>query len=226
MDKKVLSHYNSAEGLADYTNKFKRRWTERINNRHEQQLIRRLLRSASITNVDGIALDLPCGYGRLYPIVREVCQQVVESDWSFPLLSATKASQHSEQPAGNESGYVRATVMSLPFIDGAFKFVLSVRLCHHIREHQERIQYFKELMRVSSGFLIATYFDSRSFKNRWYEIRRRFNRKRPKWTLDYQEVEELSRANGFEIVASLWLSRFFSGHRYVLLRKIDARPVA
>jgi hypothetical protein len=76
-------------------------------------------------------------------------------------------------------------------------------------------------MRVGSGFLIATYFDSRSFKNRCYEIRRRFNRKRPKWTLDYKEVEELSRANDFEIVSSLWLSRFFSGHRYVLLRKID-----
>ena len=85
MDKKILSHYNSAKGLADYTNKFKRHWTERLNNRHEQQLIRRLLRFASITTVDGVALDLPCGYGRLYPIVREVCQHVVESDWSFPL---------------------------------------------------------------------------------------------------------------------------------------------
>ena len=225
MDKKILSHYNSAEGLADYTNKFKRHWTERLNNRHEQQLIRRLLRSASITTVDGVALDLPCGYGRLYPIVREVCQHVVESDWSFPLLSASKACRQSEHQTCNGTGYVRATVMSLPFIDGAFKFVLSVRLCHHIREHQERILYFKELMRVSSGFLIATYFDSQSIKNRWYEYRRRFNGKRPKWTLDYQEVEELSRANGFEIVASLWLSRFFSGHRYVLLRKMNARPL-
>jgi len=40
-------------------------------------------------------------------------------------------------------------------------------VCHHIREHQERIQYFKELMRVSGRFLIATYFDYQSIKNRW-----------------------------------------------------------
>jgi SAM-dependent methyltransferase len=221
MDKKVLAHYNSAKGLADYTTKFQRHWTERINNRHEQRLIKRLLRFASITTVNGFALDLPCGYGRLYPIVREVCHHVVEGDWSFPLLSAAK----SNQQAGNATGYVRATAMSLPFIDSAFDFVLSVRLCHHIREHQERIQYLKELMRVSGRFLLVTYFDYQSIKNRWYEYRRRFNGKRAKWTLDYKEVEELSRANGFEIVASLWLSRFFSGHRYVLLRKSNALPL-
>jgi SAM-dependent methyltransferase len=225
MDEKVLSHYNSAKGLADYTTKFQRHRTERINNWHEQRLIRSLLRSASIATVNGCALDLPCGYGRLYPIVREVCHHVVEGDWSFPLLSAAKASQQSGQQGGNGTGYVRATAMKLPFIDGAFDFVLSVRLCHHIREHQERIQYLKELMRVSSRFLLVTYIDYQSMKNRWYEYRRRFNGKRPKWTLDYKEVEELSRANGFEIVKSLWLSRFFSGHRYVLLRKIDGRSL-
>ena len=32
MDEQILSRYNRAEGLADYTNKFKKHWTERVNN--------------------------------------------------------------------------------------------------------------------------------------------------------------------------------------------------
>jgi hypothetical protein len=77
-------------------------------------------------------------------------------------------------------------------------------------------------MRVSRQWLVFTYFDSRSIKNRTHDFRRQFNGKRSKWTLDDQEVKELGRAAGFEIVRSIWLSRFFSGHRYALLRRTDS----
>jgi hypothetical protein len=103
--------------------------------------------------------------------------------------------------------------------------VLSVRLCHHIREHQERLQYLREVMRVSRKWLVFTYFDTESIKNRTHEFRRRFNGKRSKWTLDSREVNEISRSAGFEVVRSIWMSRFFSGHRYVLLRRPDS-PLA
>jgi hypothetical protein len=96
-----------------------------------------------------------------------------------------------------------------------------VRLCHHIREHHERLQYLRELMRVSREWLVFTYFDTDSIKNRTHEFRRRFNGKRSKWTLDSRAVKEVSRSAGFEIVQSIWVSRFFSGHRYLLLRRLN-----
>ena len=41
-------------------------------------------------------------------------------------------------------------------------------------------------------------------------------------TSDSWEVKEVSQSAAFEVVQSIWMSRFFSGHRYVLLRRPDS----
>jgi ubiquinone/menaquinone biosynthesis C-methylase UbiE len=215
MDKKILDRYNSPEGASSYAGKFKRRWTERINDWHEHRLVRRLLRMTSNEKPITLALDLPCGYGRLYPVVQETSERVVEGDWSFHLLSLAR----KQQVVGRSAlGYVRATALSLPFPDSAFDLVLSVRLCHHIRDHTERLQYVREIMRVSGQWAIFTYFDRDSVKNRLREWRQQFNKKRSKWTLSLSEIETLADEAGFDVVCSVLLSSLFSGHRYVVLR--------
>jgi SAM-dependent methyltransferase len=221
MDQDILTRYNSPEGATDYSKKFERHWTERVNNWNEQRLLRRLLHSASILKLDGCALDLPCGYGRLYDILRGLGVSVVESDWSFHLLGAARSFHANGENLLPAAGYVRATAFELPFRDRAFELVLSVRLCHHIREHEERLRYLREIMRVSRKWLIFTYFDTASIKNRTHELRRRVNGKRSKWTLDSSEVKKVSQSAGFEVVESIWMSRFFSGHRYVLLHRVN-----
>ena len=227
MDKEILSRYDSPEGATDYTKKFQRHWTERVNNWNEQRLLKRLLEPVSVEKFDRCAaLDLPCGYGRLYHHLRDLGASVVESDWSSHLLTAARHFHATDRNSPLPAGYVRATALSLPFKDRAFGLVLSVRLCHHIREHQERLQYLREMMRVSDKWLVFTYFDSDSIKNRTHEFRRRFNGKRSKWTLDPEEVKALSRSAGFEVVQSIWVSKFFSGHRYVLLRRFNRMAAA
>ncbi|MDP3939186.1 MAG: class I SAM-dependent methyltransferase [Deltaproteobacteria bacterium] len=226
MDEKTLSRYNSPEGATDYVGKFDRRWTERINDWNEQRLLRRLLHSAGVEKVPGVALDLPCGCGRLYPIVREVADRVVEGDWSFHMLLEARLSASSGNSPGPASGFVRGTALTLPFIDRAFDFVLSVRLCHHIGEHAERIQYVWEVMRVSGKWLVFTYFDQTSLKNRLREFNRRFNGKRAKRTLHPSEVAALARSAGFDVVRSVPMSRLFSGHRYAVLRRKGDIPAS
>src|SRR5215813_3818766 len=41
-------------------------------------------------------------------------------------------------------------------------------------------------------------------------------------TSDSREVKEVSQSAGFDVVRSIWMSRFFSGHRYMLLRRPDS----
>ena len=65
MDKDILDRYDSTLGATRYTTKFKRHFTERVNNRHEQRLLRRVLRTIADGKQLELALDLPCGYGRL-----------------------------------------------------------------------------------------------------------------------------------------------------------------
>jgi len=219
MDSKVLDRYNSAEGATDYLGKFKRRWTERVNDRNEQRVLRGLIRAAGIGKVPGPALDLPCGYGRLYPIAREISDRVVEGDWSFPLLQAARARESGDASLGSAFGYVRGTALCLPFRDGAFDLVLSVRLCHHIDAREERIQYLREILRVSAKWVVFTYFDETSLKNRIRRFNRRWSGKRPKSTLHPEEVARVAREQGFEVIRAVWLARLFSGHRYMVLRR-------
>ena len=108
MEKKVLDRYNSEYGAVSYTGKFNRRFSERINNVVEQRLVRKWL--STLPRVD-LSLDVPCGYGRMYPLLKTVSAQVVECDWSFHLLKECRARQlRTPQPA---RGWVRATALQI-----------------------------------------------------------------------------------------------------------------
>ena len=221
MDEKILRRYNSQEGADSYKGKFKRHWRERINNRNEQQLLQRLFTRLSPGTVK-TALDIPCGYGRLFPILKRVAPHVVESDYSEYMLE--NARRYHEASGSVAADYVQNDVLNLQFKDRAFDLVLSVRLCHHIRDYEERLQYLREITRVSRCWVIFTYADSASLKNRLREIRRRVSSKRPKWTLKAKEVKETAEAAGFEVVESIPLSRLFSLHHYTMLRRKEPLP--
>ena len=219
MDKEVLDHYNSPQGAQSYTKKFEKHWSERINNRHEQRLLQRLIEKISAQAPFETALDLPCGYGRLMPLLRQHARHVIEGDWSLHLLKIARDNQRSNPSVKEADGYVRATALAMPFTSQAFDFVLSVRLCHHIRERAERLTYVRELLRISGKWVIFTYFDYHSLKNLLREARVKLFGKRPKWTLKASEISGIAEEMGFEVVYSIPLSRLFSGHRYVALRR-------
>jgi SAM-dependent methyltransferase len=182
MDKEILARYNSVEGADDYLHKFERHWTERVNNWHEQRLIRRFLRSVSALDPNGLALDLPCGYGRLYSIVRELGIPVVEGDWSFPLLTTARRIHARRYGLETSPNYVRATALALPFGGGTFEFVLSARLSHHIRDHEHACNIYGRFGAESKRAMLR--LDAGSVKNQI--TRQTIRGKRPKWTLTFE----------------------------------------
>lgn len=218
MDERILATYNSPEGADEYAIKFEKHWNERLNNVREQWLLRGLLKALPSGKLKGVALDMPCGYGRLFEILSERVERVVEGDWGFDMVRSARRNQVG-RPA---LGYVRGTALQFPFRDRAFAVVLSVRLCHHIRDHGERRTYVRELFRIADQFVVFTYFDAATLKNRIRELQRRFRPKRQKWTLTFDEVQAIAAEAGFEIVKTRLLSALFSGHRYVIARRIGA----
>lgn len=216
MEQHVLDTYNSAAGANSYTRKFEKRWTERINNVREQRLVRSLLREMPRSET---ALDMPSGYGRLFPLVKSVSTNVVEGDWSFYMLSEAQRHLAHSTSGASPLGFVRATALSLPYANRSFDLVFSARLCHHIDSREERLRYVGELLRVSSRSVIFTYFDADSVKNRIHRLRGRVRKQRAKFTLDRKDVEQLANGFGFEITRSVPLSRLFSGHRYTVLNR-------
>jgi ubiquinone/menaquinone biosynthesis C-methylase UbiE len=219
MDKRLLDNYNSESGARDYTKKFERKWTERVNNWHEQRVVRRLIAQIASTDHVNNALDLPCGYGRLMPILRERIPRVFEADWSLSMLKIARSNQRGGSHHHEADAYIRANALEMPFADRSFDLVLSVRLCHHIREYPERLAYVRELLRIGRKWVVFTYFDYYSVKNILREIKRLWSDVRSKWTLKESDIGRIARETGFEIIHSIPLSRLSSGHRYVVLRK-------
>lgn len=241
MEKVILDGYNSAEGAKKYAVKFQKHWWERLNNQTEQKLMADLLGSIPRGDLTDTSLDMPCGYGRLYPLISNVAPKVIEGDYSFFLLKeaqqrtgyAPPAAPGSPDPAANAdpervsspptlpTGFTRGSALQFPFKNRAFDLVHSIRLCHHISSEKERLQYVRELFRIANKYVLFTFFDTNSIKNRVHARKIKYTGKRPKWTLTREQVEDVAREDGFEIVRCVPLSRFFSGHKYTLLKRIS-----
>jgi len=72
-----------------------------------------------------------------------------------------------------------------------------------------------ELLRVARRYVLMTFFDHHSLKNR---LRQR-TKKPPKMTMTTDEVAALARERNAELVEAPMLSIIGSGHRYALIVK-------
>ena len=105
-----------------------------------------------------------------------------------------------------------ASAFHIPLRDASVDATVCVRLCHHLPTPQERGRLIAELLRVSRRFVLMTFFDHHSIKNR---LRRAniFNKKPPKLTMTVDQVRAEARKNGAELVAWPSLFTLSSGHR-------------
>jgi SAM-dependent methyltransferase len=107
-------------------------------------------------------LDLPSGTGRLGTTLAAHGRRIVAADLSASMLA--------EVPQGPR---LRAHALALPFPDRTFDAVVCCRLLHHLDDEHRRAA-LGELVRVSRGLVLASFWDSGS----WHAWRRRTGRRR------------------------------------------------
>ncbi|GMV90762.1 MAG: hypothetical protein AMXMBFR82_05400 [Candidatus Hydrogenedentota bacterium] len=153
----TLKRFGSQQGAAAYAAKFESQWVERIRNGHEQRLVNDFLSMIPASDFSGFVLDMPCGFGRFLPSLREFAPRVVEGDWSGSMLEIVRSRHPGMAPE-----MVRSSATTLPFASRSFSLVFSVRLCHHIQTFEQRLEYLREIQRVSERWIIVTYLDEHS----------------------------------------------------------------
>ena len=125
-------------------------------------------------------LDLPCGSGRLLPLLLEHSAEVTGADYSTHMLS--NAQQNWETAHRAHAGqtpvvkFVQCDALDTGFAAGEFDAVVCHRLFHHFSEPATRIQALRELSRISRGPVIVSYFNSHALdalKRRLVNIIRR-----------------------------------------------------
>ena len=208
-----LSYQQQYEDVAEATkyNEGYKKLSKMINTTREHSVLNRLLkaqpRSATL-------LDLPAGGGRLSPALEQHTDLLIEADAALGQLLYGAADPALKKTAAR----MTASAFHIPLRTGAVDATVCCRLSHHLPTATERERLVAELLRVSKRFVIMTFFDHDSHKNR----RRLAVGKPSKLTMTISQVAELAHRGGAELVDQPAMFPFFSGHRYAVMVKRQA----
>ncbi|PCJ52516.1 MAG: hypothetical protein COA70_12275 [Planctomycetota bacterium] len=209
-----LAAYHAADGAEEYLDEYTK-LHRKISDKRERKLLDRYFeRIGSVST----ALDLPCGWGRYMPMLRAQGAEVIEADYSGSMVAKVV----DVFPNTPLLGRMRCFGHKIPLHDQAMDVVFSMRLNHHLVDPVVRREHVEELFRVSSRFVIFSYFDSASLKNVIRKARTKMglSKKRPKNTLRRTQVQALAKEAGFKILEDPMLFVVGSGHRLVLAERI------
>jgi hypothetical protein len=198
--------YAQLNPAMEYNRAYEVRLLKRMSTARERQLIAKLLGTRG--RVDTL-LELPCGGGRLSPFFAPWARFLIQADTGWGQL--LHASQRPPLPTPRI--LLAASGFHIPVRDGGVDGVVCVRLNHHLPTVDERHRLLHELLRVARSYVLMTFFDQYSMKNRIRQWRRR----PPKLTMTSEEVAGIAREHGMKLVADPMLSWLNSGHRYALM---------
>jgi ubiquinone/menaquinone biosynthesis C-methylase UbiE len=92
-------------------------------------------------------LDLGCGNGRLYEILKNKEIEYVGIDISEKLINIAKA-KYSSCASPSHAQFIIGNGIKLPFKDHSFDMIYSIAVFHHLPSQALRIEFLKEAKRV------------------------------------------------------------------------------
>ena len=173
------------------------------------KLVRHLPSNASL-------LDVPCGTGRIAQVLLEWGFRVTAADISEEMIQVARGRIAN---SGGQLSASRGSADALPFADGSFDAVLSIRFLPHIDTDLRR-RMLKEMARVSRRWV----FFSNSFSSGWYKgrraVKRRLGHQAPtRYPVSESEIREDLRYADLKETARFWTFRFVSEELLVLCEK-------
>lgn len=189
---------------------------QRLVHGREMRILRRILHRIGPSSLP--VLDIPCGYGRFSKLLQEKGFSLVSSDLSFHMV---KRARERQEEAGRILGVVVDAKKGLPFKRDVFFLLLSMRFFHHVHEREEREAILKKFFRVTSGWVIISYYQKNLFHILQRKVRRQVMRKRTRIKMvSRRELYEEIRGAGLKIVKVFPVFRGMHAHHIALLRKI------
>ncbi len=211
------------DGVRDYEKRRYRGLDQRIVHAREMRLLKKafgLIDTGRAAESTGHAwgeerrvLDLPCGYGRFTAFLSGLGRTVVNSDLSLEMVR--RAGEASGAP-----GAVANAVAGLPFREGSFETVFSIRFFHHLHDPAARAIVLSEFHRVTSGWAVVSFYRLSGLHAAQRRLRRRFGKSRTNIKMiEPGQFEKEAQAAGFEVAAVRPLLRVVHAYHLALLRK-------
>jgi len=204
--------------IEEYERKRYRGIDQRLVHGRERRILRKILHK--IGSGPLLVLDVPCGYGRFSNLLLDKGFSLVSSDLSFHMVKRTK--EKSERFA-RLLGVVADAKHGLPFKQFVFSFLLSMRFFHHVHEKEEREFILKEFSRVTSEWVILSYYQKNLLHFLQRKLRRKIKKSRTRIKMiSRQELHEEVEGAGLKVVRIYPLFRGIHAHHIALLKKKSA----
>jgi SAM-dependent methyltransferase len=156
------------EEVTDYEKRRYRGIDQKLVDRREQNILRKIFKRDG--EASGIVLDVPCGFGRFSASIQKRSNILISSDLSFHMVRRALQRNHRTERL---FGVVADAKKGLPFKNRALSGIVSMRFFHHIHEHSERLAVLREFARISSDWIVLSYYR----KNFLHELQRKGRRK-------------------------------------------------
>ena len=210
--------YQSDDVAADYDF---HRWGTPERARRNLRKWRTILRALALTKDVRSILDVPCGTGRFTGQLAARGYGVVGSDISLEMMRVARS---QIGPIDELRGYVRADAEALPFADGAFDCVMSIRFLFHI-DPVTRVRIVGEMARVSRRWLILDYRHKYNYRYAMWKLRWTLGlTKTPLSRVSTAEMQRELQEAGVRVVEILPVTRVFSDKWIVVGEKAAASP--
>jgi len=216
-----------------FSHKYDRQHAETCRAKHQTGLARRLSnwreiqvasKALKIADHPGIVLDLPCGAGRFWPMLKEKKSRVViAADNSADMLDVAREGH----PWYSEQGIncLQTSVFAINLPDSSVDSILCMRLLHHIGSAKDRCAMLKELHRVTRDTVIISLWVDGNYKA-WrrskMEKRRESHGNKPtqnRYVVSRATIEREFSSVGFGIVTYLDFLPLYQMWRTYILRK-------
>lgn len=210
-EKQIREQYEATDHADNYADQ---RWTEtrhaRKTNQWELAAVEELIRRVNESGIGRLqtVLDMPCGHGRLAPVLGAHCQTLIQADLAMSMLQR-RADHAAEQRA------MQASLLRIPLADQCVDLAMCMRVLHHFANPEPRIQILSELARVSR-YAIVSYYDAGSFPHLRDRIRRR---QRTLYPVSNSQFGAEAKRAGFRVIEKRFRRRWFSFQVLALLRK-------
>ncbi|MBI3620921.1 MAG: class I SAM-dependent methyltransferase [Nitrospirae bacterium] len=191
-----------------------RRWS---NQRKLRTIAKAIDHAARLHEPIRTALDLPCGTGRIFPVLFARNIRVTGADLSAEMMHVARNKFHD---APGQKGFVRCDAESIPFSTDRFDAVFSIRFLFHLQPAVRR-RALSEMARVSRRWVIIDCRHRYTMKYRLRELQRRLGLSSKIYQpLSREELKEDFRQAGLEPVMIFPTFPIFSDKWVILGRKI------
>jgi len=152
--KKAMRQYDTKQKAERFASKLPGTATDR----REKRCIAKALALANVAPGSSV-LDLPCGAGRLLPLLKKLGYKVTGADVSHVMLEQARlyAGPLGENCLDETDNLQPANIFETGFSDNCFGAVVCNRLLQYFAEADVRRQALKELGRICSGPIVVSF---------------------------------------------------------------------